>query len=208
MQLRCGSARYLQSCGAASAPHHFRHRSSKVEFNLAAIPPHLCRGNPRQKCSGQQGHSRPGCWRRQSPDKPALDCAGGTVPGLTATSLLPSFQQWAVPAQAPEAVCPPTPSVFVGVWEPKVSQPLRRQSPPAPTTSRPPPGPRFTRFARSAPYGAGRLTAAAHIPTHTPGSCETASTIGPQETHAPTASRKGTSCPARWGRKWYKYILQ
>ena len=44
--------------------------------NLAAIPPHLCRGEPRQKCSGQPGCSRPGCWRRQSPDKPALDCAG------------------------------------------------------------------------------------------------------------------------------------
>ena len=44
--------------------------------NLAAIPPHLCRGKPRQKCSGQPGCSRPGCWRRQSPDKPALDCAG------------------------------------------------------------------------------------------------------------------------------------
>ena len=69
-----------------------------------------------------------------------------TVSGLTATSLLPSFQQWAVPAQAPEAVCPPTPSVFVGVWEPKVSQPLRRQSPPPPHSSRPPPGPRSTSF--------------------------------------------------------------
>ena len=44
--------------------------------NLAAIPPHLCRGEPRQKCSGQPGCSRPGCWRRQSPNKPVLDCAG------------------------------------------------------------------------------------------------------------------------------------
>ena len=32
---------------------------------LAAIPPHLCRGEPRQKCSGQPGGSRSGCWRRQ-----------------------------------------------------------------------------------------------------------------------------------------------
>ena len=31
----------------------------------AAIPPHLCRGEPRQKCSGQPGGSRSGCWRRQ-----------------------------------------------------------------------------------------------------------------------------------------------
>lgn len=42
---------------------------------------------------------------------------------------------WAVPAQAPEAVCLPHKlPVFVGVWEPKVSQPLSRQSPPSPHT--------------------------------------------------------------------------
>ena len=40
----------------------------------------------------------------------------------------------AVPARGREAVCPPHKlSVFVGVWEPEVSQPLCRQSPPAPT---------------------------------------------------------------------------
>ena len=41
----------------------------------------------------------------------AKDCAGGSVPGLTATGVLPPIQQWAVPAQAPEAVCLPTSSV-------------------------------------------------------------------------------------------------
>ena len=40
----------------------------------------------------------------------------------------------AVPARGREAVCPPHKlPVFVGVWEPEVSQPLCRQSPPAPT---------------------------------------------------------------------------
>ena len=34
-------------------------------FNLAAIPPGLCREESRQKPSGQPGGSRPGCWRRQ-----------------------------------------------------------------------------------------------------------------------------------------------
>ena len=88
----------------------------------------------------------------------AKDCAGGSVPGLTATGVLPSIQHWAVPAQAPEAVCLPHKlPVFVGVWEPKVSQPLRRQSPPAPNPARPPQGPRSTRFARSAPLVTGRL---------------------------------------------------
>ena len=76
--------------GTASPCHH-----------LPAIPPHLCRDESRQKCSGQAGHSRPGRWRRVCQDKPATHCAGGLVPGLTATYVFPSIRQWAVPAQAP-----------------------------------------------------------------------------------------------------------
>ena len=72
----------------------------------AAIPPHLCRGEPRQKCSGQPGGSRFGCWRRQCRNKSATDCAGATMPGY-AINVLPSFEQWTVPVQAGEAVCPP-----------------------------------------------------------------------------------------------------
>ena len=34
-------------------------------FNLAAIPPGLCREESRQKPSGRPGHGRPGRWRRQ-----------------------------------------------------------------------------------------------------------------------------------------------
>ena len=115
---------------------------------------------------------------------------------------------WAVPAQAPEGVCPPTAAVFVGVWEPKVSQTLRRQSPPHPHTARHPPWPRSTRFARSAPYGTGRLTAAAQGPCHNPRVCETASTIGHPDTHAQTSSRPRPASPARRGGKRYKYILR
>ena len=100
-----------------------------------------------------------------------------------------SLTGWAVPAQAPEGVCPPAAPVFVGVWEPKVSQPLHRQSPPHPHTARHPPWPRSTRFARSAPYGTGRLTAAAQGPLRNPRVCETASTIGHPDTHAQTSSR-------------------
>lgn len=40
---------------------------SKVEFNMAAIPPHLRWGSPQRKCSGRPGHGRPGRWRRQCP---------------------------------------------------------------------------------------------------------------------------------------------
>ena len=103
---------------------------------------------------------------------------------------------WAVPAQAREAVCPRTPPVFVGVREPEVSQPLRRQSPPAPTSSSPLPWPRSTRCARSAPYGTGRLTAAAQGPRHKPRVCETASTIGHPGAHAPATSGNPSTSPA------------
>ena len=51
------------------------------------------------------------------------------VPRINASTALTG---WAVPAQVPEAVSLPAQSVFVGVWEPKVSQTLHRQSPPAP----------------------------------------------------------------------------
>ena len=91
----------------------------------------------------------------------------------------------AVPARGREAVCPPHRlPVFVGVWEPQVSQPLCRQSPPAPTrqTASRPNAP-----LRSAPYGTGRLAGGHRIkdsadtsvnsrPGHP--ACKTPSTIG------------------------------
>lgn len=86
----------------------------------------------------------------------------------------------AVPARAPEAVCLPTfLAVFAGVWEPEVSQPLRRQSPSAAHAADRLRGQRSTRFARSASLVTGRLTAAtAQSLAHDAGSCETASNQG------------------------------
>lgn len=74
----------------------------------AAIPPHLCRGKPRQKCSGQPGGSRSGCWRRQCRNKSATDCAGASMPG----SIRCRERRTAIRASEPsrqsgEAVCPP-----------------------------------------------------------------------------------------------------
>lgn len=65
----------------------------------------------------------------------------------------------AVPARTPEAVCAHKLPVFAGGREPGVSRPLYRQSPPSLTRRcyRPPPGPRSTRFARSAPLVVCRL---------------------------------------------------
>ncbi len=84
---------------------------------------------------------------------------------------------WAVPVQAPEAVCQTLPLPgFGGGQEPKVSCPWSRQSPPAlphQTASR------ANAPLRSAPLVIGRLIAGPHNPTHTPAVNETANNQGP-----------------------------
>ena len=106
-----------------------------MSLSPAAIPPHLCRDESRQKCSGQPGCGRPGRWRRVCQDKPATPSAGGSVQGsIRCHERFPSVR-----ASGPFRPRPVRPSacrtmpVFVGVWEPKVSQPLCRQSPPSPS---------------------------------------------------------------------------
>ena len=131
---------------------------------------------------------------------PATDCAGGKCQATPSTSYCNSRNGPSRPRPRRESVlrtsCRSLPAA--GSLRSPVRCPFKaRQS----HTARHPPGPRSTRFARSAPYVTGRLTAATHKPSHTPGSCETASNIGHQETHAPTTSGKGPSCPARWGSK-------
>ena len=54
---------------------------------------------------------------------------------------------------------------------------------------------------RSAPYGTGRLTAATRRPAHTPGSCETASTIGPPGDLRPSVSATSTGITRPEGEK-------
>ena len=62
MQHSCGSARCQRSCVGTSPPHHLRPRSSKVEFNRAAIPPGLVSlrldGSASQSLSGSQDTAR------------------------------------------------------------------------------------------------------------------------------------------------------
>ena len=136
-------------------------------FNLDAIPPHLCREESRQKCSGHPGSSPPltlrpagaesaGCHRTNvsgntsgnatlklptassiachRPTHPDTHSAGGhrlcPAFGLNRFPFVPALL-WAVPAQAAEGVCPTHKlPVFAGGWEPEVSHPLYRQSPP------------------------------------------------------------------------------
>lgn len=101
--------------------------------------------------SGHPGHGRPGRWL--SVFSPSLRIPPSShkntlrrwhrLPGLRLHR--PSFVgalSRAGAARGREAVCPPhKPPGFGGVWETSGSQPLHRQSPPAPHASRPPPGP-------------------------------------------------------------------
>ncbi len=180
---------------------------------LPAIPPHLRREESRRKCSGQAGGSRSGCWRRhcqfgaqlrRSPNCQRLRRSGSARP--SAVGVVPSIGQWAVPAQAPEAVCPPFAPVS-SASPGSLASPFRgAPESAAPTPSRPPPGPRSTRFARSAPYGTGRLTDAAQSHLHNPRVCETASTIGQPGVHARASVRYRPSYPARTdGKDEYTY---
>ena len=136
----------------------------------AAIPPHLCRGKPRQKCSGQPGGSPMGCWRRQCRNKSATDCAGGFVPG----SIRCRERRTAIRASEPFRLSPVRPSVHPS--RPVSSAPLLRpdglrsiplRSPAAPTTPDRLPG---HAPLRSASYGTARLLVATRNPlAHHPG---------------------------------------
>ena len=98
-----------------------------VIFALRAVLAQLrsVLGKNAAKPSGRPGYGRPGRWRRVCQDKPATHCAvrphqrsgvvllfGGQC--LFAKTVVPrinvsaSLTGWAVPAQAPEAVCPHT----------------------------------------------------------------------------------------------------
>ena len=137
---------------------------------LAAIPPHLRRGKPRRKCSGQPGCGRPGRWRRlcrfgprlrRCPNRQRLrgsarisgvalylyssDSACSREPLYPARTSVPRSQG------GPSRPRPVRPSAThsVGLFrcsrEPKVSLP-RRSRARRPHAARPPPRPRSTSF--------------------------------------------------------------
>ena len=95
MQHSCGSARHLQSCGRTSLPHHFRHRSSKVEFNLAAIPPGLV---SLRLCGGVTPLSYTSA---------SLPCPAASHTAGSWTQSLPGVQDTAVPAVGADSVSHP-----------------------------------------------------------------------------------------------------
>ena len=85
------------------------------------------------------------------------------------------------------------------------AHPQRRSLAAHPHTAKHPPWPRSTRFARSAPYGTGRLTAAAQGHRRNLRVYETASTIGHPGTHAQTSSQPRPASPARRTAKGFIY---
>ena len=147
VQRSCGSARHRTSAVQQSWPAHVRHRSSKVEFNLAAIPPGTCTPSPcaRSSRAFRIAAARSGPLVQRVRDTlhrfarinvaaVHLDTKAGAserntiVPRSTVRATLAVG-----PSRALEAVSPPHKlSVLVGVWETSGSQtPTKTVSPSA-----------------------------------------------------------------------------
>ena len=111
---------------------------------------------------------------------------------------------WAVPAQAPEAVCPTLQlPVFVGGQEPKVSCPWSRQSPPAHSHQT---ASGANAPLRSASLVIGRLIDGTHNLAHVPAVNETANNQGPQADVRFSLSASSNAVPRPEGReRVYKY---
>ena len=204
-------------CGRRGRPQRVKSLRSKVEFNLVAIPPHLCRDESRQKCGGRPGSSRPGCWRREcqsarswpsatpqhprpaSPRAASHTLRGGNrqCTGFAAGDILRGSLAMGRPGPGPGGRLPTAQStVFVGGLEPKVSSPFARQSQWPPRSSRPPPGP--TLRCAPCPWSLADLQAAPHNRHQGISAKHPASTVLParlpttkaaQETYAPRAVR-------------------
>ena len=99
----------------------------------AAIPPHLCRDESRQKCSGQPGYGRPGRWRRHCripltlhPPKTAPEDRCQASPSTSCC-----YSPWVMgrPGPGPGGRLPShTVSLFRCSREPKVSLPRRSRA--------------------------------------------------------------------------------
>jgi hypothetical protein len=187
----------------------------------ASVPTHLCRGKPRQKCSGRPGRSRPGCRRRLCQSSfqgiktfalAALPrCQPQTAPGAQCQAF--GHQRLTfVPADGPSRPRPRRPSVQPFCRRSlSGSGSLRSPSPCTAKARRPPHLPDRLRGhapLRSAPYGTVRLTEAPQGHRQNLSICETASTIGPPETPASAASRMEPTSPARKDGTRDKYIHQ
>ena len=159
-QLRVGPVPNINCPDKRASPYLALFLQGK-KLNLAAIPPHLYREESRQKCSRHPGSGPTTRWRRlcqsslQGSKTFALAalprCQPQTAPGSTVRALISpeSFEpalSWAVPAQAPEAVCHPFASVSSAVPESPRSPFHGAPGPAVPTPARPPPSPRSTSF--------------------------------------------------------------
>lgn len=221
--LRCWVVPGRDSSSSTGSVRRVPSLHSAVEYHLAAIPPHLCRGKPRQKCSGRPGHSRPGCWRRvcrpsipqcgsqdRWPCLHASHAARHTLRGSARINVVALYFYSKVCACSRGPSYPAPTSVPRSQGEPSRLRPWRPSAAPSRRSlpllqSPPPPQPpdRLQGHAplRSAPYGTGRLTAAAQGRRHNPRVCETASTIGLPETPASASSRIPPASPARTTKK-------
>ena len=156
--------------------------------------------NPARSVPGRQGAAVPAAgadsvslFRVRAAAQTVTDCAGGTVQGLTAASLLPSIREWAVPSQTPEGVCPPTTSVSSAVPGSLASPFHGAPEPAAPHATRHPPGPRSTSF-RALGYWETLSRAAARTASRT-GTTSHASPTRLRDSQQPRPTRKLTPHP-------------
>jgi|GEM_PF-4456301 len=178
----------------------------------AAIPPHLCRDESRQKCSGQPGYGRPGRWRRHCriplPLHPPKTAPEGRCQASPSTSCC-----YSTVSDGPFRPRPRRPSAFphrrsLPLLQGACSLPSAALQSPPPHTSRPPPGPtlhcvpRPWWFGDSKPGSRISVCADSHVnprPAVPPSRLQT--TKAPKLTYASAAMTHRPPYPARTGEK-------
>jgi hypothetical protein len=167
--------------------------------------------NPAGSVPGTQDAAVPAagaaCTHRQSVfhrHPVSTPCAGGVVPGF-AINILPPIQQWAVPAQAGEAVCLPLDAgLFRSAVGPHSVPPMHPlQSPSSP--SRQTASPASLRFA-PAPWSLPDSQPPHKATTPIPRLRDWTATKANWGAQAPTTVRNRPSYHARRTAKGYKYI--
>ena len=178
----------------------------------AAIPPHLCRDESRQKCSGQPGYGRPGRWRRHCripltlhPPKTAPESRCQASPSTSCC--------YSTVGDGPSRPRPRRPSAHthrrsLPLLQGACSLPSAALQSPPPHTSRPPPWPtlrcasRPWWFGDSKPGSRISVSTDSHVnprPAVPPSRLQT--TKAPKLTYASAAVTHRPPYPARTGEK-------
>jgi hypothetical protein len=198
-----------QAPSEESRPSAPRYACGRVSYP-AAIPSTLCRGNPARSVAGVREAQPFRLLAQKVRIKPALDCAGGSVPGSirrTRYHIPCSFERLGRsvprpvrPSASPQIRC--LRSAVMPWWV----LPMTPLQSPAPHTTRPPPGPSL-RYA-PAPWSWQTLQPPpTTLPTN-PAAVRLPATNGQPRDVRRNGSAYSTALPARRQRKGFIYILR